>query len=443
MGRWIEAPARERRRRGLLGWRILIAGALATLAVLGAVGLSAYVFFYLPQDTAHFARLTGPARRLAIYDAFVAQINDHYYDQSFSGFDWPKLRREWRSKAAAEPDDWGLYNDVFVQVTQRFPASHVSATPPSAPVSPAAVAATRAPASAASPSCSDRDAGVDMERVRRGKFVSFIVGEVWPASAAARAGVTPGSLVGSGQWGEGRFKAALIQLTPDQTHLFENTGSVQFSGHALQTIEFQYPCGAPDEPFETRRLPSGALYIRFDAFEAPILNRVEAALKTAGDHGVVLDLRHNPGGYVDQALDFLLPGSIPTYIYLDSYGKHPIYTEKSTWRYGGPLVVLVGPASASAAEITAAVLKHEHRAVIIGRRTNGSVLGSIAFPLPDGGKVQVPVSDVEMLDGQRLEDVGVAPDIEVFPGLADLRAGIDPALVRAERELASGGVKRR
>jgi carboxyl-terminal processing protease len=282
-----------------------------------------------------------------------------------------------------------------------------------------------------------------MERVRRGKFVSFIVGEVWPASAAARAGVTPGSLVGSGQWGEGRFKAALIQLTPDQTHLFENTGSVQFSGHALQTIEFQYPCGAPDEPFETRRLPSGALYIRFDAFEAPILNRVEAALKTAGDHGVVLDLRHNPGGYVDQALDFLLPGSIPTYIYLDSYGKHPIYTEKSTWRYGGPLVVLVGPASASAAEITAAVLKHEHRAVIIGRRTNGSVLGSIAFPLPDGGKVQVPVSDVEMLDGQRLEDVGVAPDIEVFPGLADLRAGIDPALVRAERELASGGVKRR
>jgi C-terminal processing protease CtpA/Prc len=48
-----------------------------------------------------------------------------------------------------------------------------------------------------------------------------------------------------------------------------------------------------------------------------------------------------------------------------------------------------------------------------------------------------------MLDGQRLEDVGVAPDIEVFPGLADLRAGIDPALVRAEQALSNGGVAHR
>jgi len=439
VGSWIEAPARDRRRRGLLGWCILIFGGLAALAVLAAVGFAAYVFVGLPYDTATFARLTGPARRLAIYDAFVAQINDHYYDQNFSGFDWPKLRREWRLKAAAEPDDWALYNDVFVQVTQRFPASHVSAIPPSEPSPPTALGASKTPAGAANPSCSDRDAGVDMERVRRGKFVSFTVGEVWPASAAARAGVTPGSIVESGQWGEGRFKAALIRLTPYQTHLFENTGSVQFSSRALQTIEFQYPCGAPDEPFETRRLPSGALYIRFDAFETPILKKVEAALKTAGDHGVVLDLRHNPGGYVEPALDFLLPASTPVFIYDDAYGKHPVYTETSDWRYSGRLAVVIGPASASAAEITAAVLKHEHRAIVIGRRTNGSVLGSMDFPLPDRGKVRVPVSDIEMLDGQRLEDVGVAPDIEVFPALADLRAGIDPALVRAEQALASGG----
>jgi len=435
MGGWIEAPHRERRCRGLLG----IVGGVAALAILGTAGLCAFFCIYLsdPRNPATFARLSGRARRLAIYDAFVAQIDEHYFDQSFSGFDWPKLRKEWRARAAAEPDDWGLYNDVFVQVTQRFPASHVSATPPSALASPAGVAAAKTPADATNQNCSDRDAGVDMERVRRGKFVAFVVGEVWPLSPAARAGVTPGSLVESGQWGAGRFKAAVIPLTPDQTHVFENTGSVKFPAHALQTIEFQYPCGAPDEPFKTQRLPSGALYVRFDEFQAPVLDKVKAALKTAGDQGVVLDIRHNPGGYVDQALDLLLPGSTPVYIYHDSYGKHPTYTDISTWSYRGPLVVLAGPGSASAAEITAAVLKHEHRAVIIGRRTNGSVLGSADFPLPDGGTVQIPISDVEMVDGQRLEGVGVAPDIEVFPGPADLRAGIDPALVRAERELAN------
>ncbi len=65
------------------------------------------------QDARHaaeaFARLTGGERRLAIYDAFAAQISAHYYDQSFGGFDWPKLRRHWRIEAAKSADDWHLY----------------------------------------------------------------------------------------------------------------------------------------------------------------------------------------------------------------------------------------------------------------------------------------------------------------------------------------------
>jgi carboxyl-terminal processing protease len=426
---------------------VIILGGVATLPILAFVGLFAFfcLFVYLPQqyEAAAFARLSGSARRLAIYDAFAKQIDRHYYDQSFSGFDWPKLRREWRSKAATEPDDVALYDDVFVQVVQRFPASHVAVTAPTALIAPNATATTN-PLDAA---CRQRGAGMGIVPIRRGKGFGLVVGEIWPASPAARAGVTPGWMATSGQWssvrGGGQFKGVFAPLTPIQMHAFEEGSTVQVATSGLQRVEFQYSCGAPVEPFETRRLTSGALYIRFDEFQAPVLTKVETALRTAADRGVVLDLRNNSGGFVNLGLNLLLPPSKPVYFNRDSTGRHLIYTDSRTWRYRGPLVVLIGPTSASAAEVMAAALKHEHRAVIIGRRTNGSVLGARSFPLPDGGAVEIPVEDIEMLDGQRLESVGVAPDIEVFPTLADLRAGIDPALVRAEQALASGGEKRR
>ncbi|WP_416366224.1 S41 family peptidase [Sphingomonas aerolata] len=75
------------------------------------------------------------------------------------------------------------------------------------------------------------------------------------------------------------------------------------------------------------------------------------------------------------------------------------------------------------------------RAIVIGRRTNGSVLGAPTFPLLDGGRVQVPVQDLIMLDGTRLEGAGVAPISSSSASSADLRAGRDAALLEALRTL--------
>jgi C-terminal processing protease CtpA/Prc len=103
--------------------------------------------------------------------------------------------------------------------------------------------------------------------------------------------------------------------------------------------------------------------------------------------------------------------------------------------YAGPLVILVGPSSASAAEVLAAAVQDHARGRIVGRTTNGSVLASQSFPLPDGGHVQVPTHDFMRIDGRRIEGVGVEPDIVVIPTLEDVRAGRDPALERALAEL--------
>ena len=438
---------RARRPAGLLGWIARILGGVAILAVVSICGLLAfYQFVHLPKAEA-FARLSGPDRRLAIYDAFAAQIDQHYYDQNFSGFDWPKVRQEGRAKAAAAPNDFSLYFDVLFPVTQRFPASHVFVNPPPTPPKEVKTVATASLSRTPNAVCTDRDRGMQIVQLRRGPGTGMVVGEVWPGSPAARAGVTPGlfveSLRDAGEPAGGHFKATFIQLDPGQMHAIEDGGSVQLAGTVLERarrpVEFKYRCGMSSAgPFETRRLPSGALYIRFDQFQAPVLKQVEAALKTSDNHGVVLDLRSNIGGHPTLGLNLLLPRSKPLYVERRAHARRVVSTDLATWRYGGPLVVLVGPASGSAAEVTTAALKREHRASIVGRRTNGAVLGSNTFPLPDGGVVQVPVVDIEMLDGRRLEGVGVAPDIEVFPTAADLRAGRDAALERAERELSLG-----
>jgi carboxyl-terminal processing protease len=439
--------SRARRPVNVFGWiaRILVGGAI--LVVVLFCGLFAYYcqFVHRPQEA--FARLSGSARRLAIYDAFVAQIDKHYYDQSFSGFDWPKLRQEGRLKAAAAPNDLSLYLNVFFQVTQRFPSSHVFVSPPSTPHKDAKAAMAASLVRTPTAVCTDRDRGMQLVQVRRGRGTGMVVGEVWPESPAALAGVTPGWILETSQEtggpGRNRFKATFMQLSLGQMHAIENGGSEQIASKALERlrhpVEFEYRCGTSlAGPFEARRLPTGALYIRFDEFQVPVLKQVEAALRVADDRGVVLDLRSNFGGYAILGLNLLLPPSKPVYVERRAQTRRVISTDHSTWRYDGPLVVLVGPASASSAEVTAAALKHERRAFIVGRRTNGSVLGSNTFLLPDGGMVQVPVVDVEMLDGRRLEGAGVAPDIEVFPTAADLRAGRDVGLERAEQELPLG-----
>jgi C-terminal processing protease CtpA/Prc len=68
--------------------------------------------------------------------------------------------------------------------------------------------------------------------------------------------------------------------------------------------------------------------------------------------------------------------------------------------------------------------------------TNGSAIDTTVFPLPDGGLMSVPTRDILTSTRQRLEGVGVRPDIRVLPTLADVRAGRDPTLALAVRVLS-------
>jgi carboxyl-terminal processing protease len=152
---------------------------------------------------------------------------------------------------------------------------------------------------------------------------------------------------------------------------------------------------------------------------------------------VVLDLRTNGGGFAIQQLrltDRLLAADLPVEIQVEAEST-VTYRTKAGKKYSGPLAVLIGPATGSAAEVLAAALQDHHRAPLIGRSTAGQVLTARSWPLPGGGEVEVAFADVRRMNGQRIEGVGVMPDIPIMPANAEVRAGRDPALERALTEL--------
>ena len=219
---------------------------------------------------------------------------------------------------------------------------------------------------------------------------------------------------------EGRAKAAAV----DDAHLY--SGVLYPITRAFRVSHIMVLEPLPDHPvplapeqriqaiYETRTLAGGVRYVRFDIFSETDIDRVLAVIDSAGKSGLILDLSHNHGGSANaqqRLLDRLLPGNTAYGRNRGRAGEQVMRTDWFGKHYNGRLVVLIGPESASAAEITAAALKGRHGVTLIGGRTSGSVLNAVEFPLPDGGAVQVPVGDFTAADSARIEGVGVKPDI--------------------------------
>lgn len=181
------------------------------------------------------------------------------------------------------------------------------------------------------------------------------------------------------------------------------------------------------------------LLIRFDAFERAQVDAVLDAFERAPPKGVVLDLRTNTGGRVYQERR-LLSALLPEDALLNVTVAKGRRSERRSWgdqSYRGPLVVLIGGATASAGEVTASTLAFHRRARLIGAVTAGAVLTSNDIVLPDGGVLTLPVQQVLDPAGRPLEGVGVTPHVAVSPTLEAVRAGRDLALEAALAELTA------
>ncbi len=173
----------------------------------------------------------------------------------------------------------------------------------------------------------------------------------------------------------------------------------------------------------------------FSDDSAQQLQKAFQEAKTAGARRFILDLRNNPGGRLDQAVEmagyFLEPESV-VYIRKDASGeREEIMVEGDPESTNAPLAVLVNENSASSAEILAGALRDNARAPVIGETTFGTGTVLSEFVLRDGSSILLGVAEWLTPDGDFIRDTGIAPDIRV-----PLEEGTEPLTPEAVRGLS-------
>ena len=139
-------------------------------------------------------------------------------------------------------------------------------------------------------------------------------------------------------------------------------------------------------------------------------------LKAQGAEGYILDLRGNPGGYLDEAVDTasLCVEKGKTVLYtLDKAQQKREYLSKGGDFIGAPLVVLLDEGSASASEVVAGALKDYKAATIVGQKSFGKGIVQMVFNVGNKEGVKVTVSSYYSPNGINIHGEGILPDVEV------------------------------
>lgn len=143
---------------------------------------------------------------------------------------------------------------------------------------------------------------------------------------------------------------------------------------------------------------------------------VEALNNTKNTDSLILDLRGNTGGLLDNAVFiadvFLQNGTIVDIIYRNGY-KKSIKAQDEIQPLDKPVVVLVNGASASASEILSGALKDYHRATLVGKKTFGKGLVQKVVPLPNQTGVNITIARYLTPNGTDINKLGIKPDVEV------------------------------
>jgi len=163
-------------------------------------------------------------------------------------------------------------------------------------------------------------------------------------------------------------------------------------------------------------------YVRLSVFNDDTNRGLRAAIagfrKSGKLDGLVLDLRNNPGGLLDQAVavsnDFLNNGVIVSTRGRQSDDDHTWYAQSSgDILHRIPVVVLINDGSASASEIVSGALQDNHRAVLMGTRSFGKGSVQTLFPLDNGGAIRLTTARYFTPDGHSIQDEGITPDVVV------------------------------
>lgn len=251
---------------------------------------------------------------------------------------------------------------------------------------------------------------------------------------AQQAGVKAGDVIthvdGTSVAGEARYMAAekiageegsQVELT-----LLGTDGSTRTVTCTRQILK--------SESATSKMLEGSVGYVRLSDFYSGSADSLQKQVESLMDQGatsLVLDVRSNPGGYVDELidmLDYLLPEG-PVFVERPRWGVETVYESDASY-VDLPMVVLVDADSYSAAELFAAQLRESAQVPIVGEVTSGKGYSQLTFPLANGGGLGLSVAAYCTGSGHSLIGEGITPDVELSLDTSDgtdnqLQAALD------------------
>jgi carboxyl-terminal processing protease len=410
-------------------------------------------------------------------------VNDLFYDPKFGGVDWKNVRERYQPQVAKVTSD-KEFHQLLQQMLNELHQSHFMVIPreaiPKIRVTKETKETDDSEGNATDTEIEESfDAlnykltdrlltgiGIDL-RVLEG---SAVVTRVQQGSSAARAGLRPGFVIKKVGGRSMDSVIAEIEKHPlwgaiirPELPVFlvagfingEETSPVRVgyldARNRLRTISIkrerlkgEMSPAVGNMPsmyteFETRRLPGGVGYIRFNAFVPSLMEKLCGALRNLKNApGIILDLRGNQGGLLGMisGLTGLLE-TTPTRMgtMQTRSGRIPLFVLPQISPYSGPLVILVDGSTQSAGEMFASGLQEAGRATLVGERSAGNTLPSAIKKLPTGAIFQYGFANYETQTGKQLEGHGITPDLTVPLSRRSLLRGGDPQLSAAIRRL--------
>ncbi len=248
----------------------------------------------------------------------------------------------------------------------------------------------------------------------------IVVFEVFPKTPAERSGLSPGDRIieagGSALTGEGLERAVELLRGPPDT-----------------AVDIKIKRPGADEPLElvvereeikvqtvfTEMLDRGLGYIKISNFDsrtaAEFLDKFALMEQEGLGKGLILDLRNNPGGLVEQAVkvaEQLVPeGEIVKLVGRDEEVQQVYYSNASPKHY--PIVVLINEESASSAELLAGALQDRGAALLVGQKTFGKASVQQLERLSGGNAILLTVANYYTPAGINIDEHGIKPDFKV------------------------------
>jgi carboxyl-terminal processing protease len=284
---------------------------------------------------------------------------------------------------------------------------------------------------------------------KNGKLSTFVLSPI-PGSPAFKAGIRPGDMIwqieGKSAEGMDTTQVATLLKGPKGTVVHV---AVQREGYD-QPVDFTITRDEINNPtvVDAFMLKPGIAYIKLKGFDETTDDELTATLNKL-DHGnlkgLVFDLRDNPGGLLEEAVDvsdhFLSKDQLIVYHYGRASHEKRYYVTRGNRGEEYPMVVLINRYTASASEIVSGALQDHDRALIIGESSFGKGLVQTVFPLsehaglalttahyytPSGRLIQRNYEDVSLYDYYNRDEGGPAPHTQ-------------PRLTDGGREVYGGG----